>query len=338
MKLSGRTVFLGIAVAFCLGASASAATIKILPGKHGGVIIQLYGKITSGDADAFISQVKQANDSGKAVENVELNSAGGKLIEGLRLAEAIKAGKISTAVGPRAVCASACFLAFAAGDQKFVGEGALIGVHKASENGSRETELSGAVTVSMARFAKELGVPSAILRRMVTTSPKQIAWLDSQDLRSMGVMMAGMPPQTRQVATEQVPEELASLATLAPGARASTSSPSWNEFVDKVAKLSAEQNDGHPVLSRLCQPEFNNCVLGVAYALKDGRQGMAVVIQDEHGKSVRREVCEFNNANDARNCVDWDSGARHRDVKDKKGDWVNALANDLRDELKNPRR
>jgi len=89
-----------------------------------------------------------------------------------------------------------------------------------------------------------------------------------------------------------------------------------------VAKLSAEQNDGNAALSRLCQPELNNCVLGLAYLLKDGRQGLAVVIQDVRGKIMRREVCEFNRSSDIRNCVDWDSGAKHRDLKTATGDWV----------------
>jgi len=77
----------------------------------------------------------------------------------------------------------------------------------------------------------------------------------------------------------------------------------------------------------LCQPEFNNCVLGLSYFLKDGRQGLAAVIQDMRGKIMRREVCEFNNANNVRSCVDWDSGAKHRDVKNNDGDWVQLTGN-----------
>ena len=65
----------------------------------------------------------------------------------------------------------------------------------------------------------------------------------------------------------------------------------------------------------------------LSYFLKDGRQGLAVVIQDMRGKTMRREVCEFNNANDVRSCVDWDSGAKHRDVKNTKGDWVQLTGN-----------
>jgi hypothetical protein len=103
---------------------------------------------------------------------------------------------------------------------------------------------------------------------------------------------------------------------------ASTGATGWNEFIDKVGKLSADQNNGKASLSRLCQPELQNCVLGLEYLLDDGRKGLAVIIQDTNGKVLRREVCEFNNSNDVRNCVDWDSGAKHRDIKNTKGDWV----------------
>jgi hypothetical protein len=328
MMSSGSAIFLGMAVAVWWGAPASSATVKSLPGKHGGVIIQISGQITAGDADAFINEVKQATAAGKAVENVQLNSTGGKLLEGVKLAGAIREERIATTVGQGAVCASACFLAFAAGDPKFADPGAQIGVHKASEKGGRETALSGVATVSMSHVAKDLGVPSPIIARMMITPPTQIAWLSSRDLQSMGVMMAGTSAQTRQVArdglsVQQTPGEFASLASVTPQARtASTDAPSWNEFIDRVAKLSAEQNDGNAALSRLCQPELKNCVLGLAYSLQDGRQGLAVVIQDVRGKTMRREVCEFNSSDDVRQCVDWDTGAIRRDRKNTEGDWV----------------
>ena len=79
----------------------------------------------------------------------------------------------------------------------------------------------------------------------------------------------------------------------------------------------------------LCQPELKNCVLGLTYLLRDGRQGLAVVIQDVSGKTMRREVCEFNSSDDLRHCVDWDTGAKHRDAKNAKGDWVNLVIDRL---------
>ncbi len=324
----GGAILLGIAFAVYLGGPASSATIKSLPGKNGRVVIQIFGQIAAGDADIFIRAVKQASAAGKVVESVQLNSAGGKLLEGATIAAAIKLGKMSTTVAQGAVCASACFLAFAAGDPKFAAAGSLIGVHKASDKDGRETAASGAASLSMARFAKELGVPSAITDRMSSTPPRQIAWLNPQDLQSMGVSMPGRPMQTRVVATDgrpvqQIPGEATSLATLTPQARVSRLS--WTEFIDKAIALSAEQNQGSAALSRLCKPELKTCVMAVAYLLKDGRQGLATVIQGVDGNITRREVCETNVSNDVRDCIDWDTGKKYRDVKNTKGDWVQTI-------------
>ena len=93
---------------------------------------------------------------------------------------------------------------------------------------------------------------------------------------------------------------------------------------NNAAKLSAEQNGGAPAFSRSCQSERNNCVLGLEYPLNDGRKGLAVVIQDMKGKTLRREACEFNRSNDVMECVDWESGSKHRDARNDKGDWVQA--------------
>jgi hypothetical protein len=202
---SGRAISLGTAVTICIGTSAQSATIRTLAGKDGPVV-QIFGRIELGDADAFTDIVKQATAAGKHVESVQLNSTGGRLGEGAKIAAVIKVGKIPTSVSPGAVCASACFLAIAAGNPKFAGPGALIGVHKASDKGGRETALSGAATHSMARFARDLGVPSWIVDRMVATPAKQIAWLDAEDLRAMGVTMAGKPvPATTARTDETLP-------------------------------------------------------------------------------------------------------------------------------------
>jgi hypothetical protein len=148
---------------------AASADIKSASGKDGRVTILITGEIVPGDADAFSATVKQANDAGKFVANIRLNSEGGNLLEGVKLADAVSFGKISTNVGKNATCASACFLIFAAGNTKFASYDARIGVHGASDEHGNETVQSGAATVSMARVAKELGVPSAIIGRMVVT-------------------------------------------------------------------------------------------------------------------------------------------------------------------------
>jgi len=63
----------------------------------------------------------------------------------------------------------------------------------------------------------------------------------------------------------------------------------------------------------------------VMYLSKDGRKGLATVVQDRSGNVSRREVCESNVSEDIRECTDWDTGAKYRDMKNAKGDWVQTL-------------
>jgi hypothetical protein len=74
MKPSDCAIAFGIVAALCWSTPASSATIKSLPGKHGGVVITLSGQIITGDSDAFISEIQHAHAAGKSVENVQLNS------------------------------------------------------------------------------------------------------------------------------------------------------------------------------------------------------------------------------------------------------------------------
>jgi len=68
--------------------------------------------------------------------------------------------------------------------------------------------------------------------------------------------------------------------------------------------------------------ETSECTTSVAYRLPDGRQALAMTVEDESGKIFRREICESNVSNDARDCVNWDNGAKYRDVKDATGAWA----------------
>jgi hypothetical protein len=317
-------VGLGVAL---LTTAASAASINSVAGKTGRIFIQISGEIVAGDSDLFIDAVKRANAAGKFVENVRLNSMGGNLLEGVKIADAIRTGKISTNVGQRSVCASECFLAFAAGDTKFASYGAQIGVHGASDQSGRETVQSGAATVSMARVAKDLGVPSAIIGRMVVTPPSEVVWLNPQDLQSMGVAMVGKPSQTEMPTADgtpiqQLPGAPRSLAPRdAPQANAATTAPTWNEILEKATNLSASQNNGKPALTRFCEPEFKVCTMAVTYKLKDGKSGFLKTVENMNGKMIRRESCELNEFSDIRTCLNWDTGASHRDMQNTKGEW-----------------
>ncbi len=63
----------------------------------------------------------------------------------------------------------------------------------------------------------------------------------------------------------------------------------------------------------------------VADLLAGSRLGIATVIQDAAGNITRRKACESNASNDARECIDWDTGRSYRDMKNTKGDWVQVV-------------
>jgi hypothetical protein len=48
---------------------------------------------------------------------------------------------------------------------------------------------------------------------------------------------------------------------------------------------------------------------------------MLRVSEDINGKIIDRQICTFNSFKDVRTCVDWDTGAGHRDMKDDNGNW-----------------
>ena len=101
---------------------------------------------------------------------LELDSPGGSVAEGVELMNYIRANRLPVLIPSNAKCASACFLLFAAAPRRLAAPDALIGVHSASVDG-KETGDTLAITTQMARWAGELGVPPAILGKMVQAKP-----------------------------------------------------------------------------------------------------------------------------------------------------------------------
>ena len=196
-RLTFRRGALGLAV-LALAATqacttASAASLSTAALQSGDLAIVLDGEIANGDGDAVEALMKETNDRGRLVAALRLDSPGGSLAESVKIAELVQRTKIAVVVGPRAQCASACFLIFAAGTEKFVGYGAAIGVHGASDRYGRITPRAAAATVSMARMVREFGVPPGIVEKLVVTGPDEIVWLSTDELRSMGAVIAGRP-------------------------------------------------------------------------------------------------------------------------------------------------
>src|SRR4051794_326807 len=86
------------------GGPAAAATLVPLPSNQRNVTATLDGDIAKGDADTLQRLIKAANDDGRIVAGLRLNSAGGNLVESVRLAELVRQARLPTMVATGAHC------------------------------------------------------------------------------------------------------------------------------------------------------------------------------------------------------------------------------------------
>jgi hypothetical protein len=301
--------------------AGSAAEVTAVNSKDGKTRLDLVGEILAGDSDKLKAEIQKANDANRLVATIRLNSEGGNLVEGVTLADIIRRGRIATSVTANSTCASACFIIFAAGTEKFASYQAKIGVHGASDANGRETSNSNSATIGMARVIKDFGVPPGIVGKMVVTPPDQMVWLTVDDLRSMETKMFGKPMQT---ATEPVPP--AQLPRdISPNTKATSTAaelPNWGTLVNRAIALSASQNNGKSRTFRTCQPEFKLCTMAVHYKNNAHKDAFIRLTENAAGKVIAREICELNEFNDIRECLDWDKGSLRKDMKNSNGDWV----------------
>ena len=198
-----RCAVIAFAAAAVLAAhsAASAATFSTAVATNGKVIIILSGEIVEGDADSFNQVVARASNGGRQIFLIRLDSPGGRISEAATIADAVRSKRIATAVTGTSKCASACFIVFAAGTEKYVNSNASVGVHGASNEDGKETVQSKSATITMARMVKDLGVPPGIIGQMVVTPPDRMVWLTPADLRTMGTIMTDGPREALNTPT-----------------------------------------------------------------------------------------------------------------------------------------
>jgi hypothetical protein len=189
------TAFALIAAMFG-GLDAEAATLTRRTAQ-GGADIVLRGDVAPEDADSLAMMLRAIAEDGQSFRVLRLDSPGGSLIGGIALAKFIRShGEISTEVDSGATCASACFLAFAAGNPKVAARNSLIGVHGVADFRGAVTDETKAATRIMGRVSSELGVPVEITDKMLATPPDSVAWLSPDELRRMGAtIVSGARPE-----------------------------------------------------------------------------------------------------------------------------------------------
>lgn len=187
-----KKLLITTATILSLSVSSHAATIGSYINNEGKGVITLNGSIEEGDAKKVGDEISKHNKSGRWVIAIRLNSLGGLMSEGIAIGEGIKESHIATVVPKGSFCASACFIIFAGGSEKYASVNSSIGVHGASDKNGGETIDTAAATVVMARVLKELGAPPSIIGKMVVTPPSEMMWLKLSDMKDMGVTVTGM--------------------------------------------------------------------------------------------------------------------------------------------------
>lgn len=302
------------------GGESPAATLGVRTSSENKDFITMEGEIVAGDTNRFKALVLSSNNAGREVSNIRLNSPGGLLSEGASLAAAIRFAKIATVVPSGGLCASACFLAFAGGSERYVNYDAQVGVHGASDRG-RETKDSEAATIVMVRIAKELGVPDSILGRMAVTPPSDMVWLTPNDLRSMGSTMTGNPSELARTSITLIQPQTG------PTSAVSKRQPTWVDMVAYVIDRSRSLNGGREVQGRVCQPELKVCITAIWYKLGDRSDAILRTTEDVNGKVQKREVCTLNSFADVRTCFNWDNYTISKDMKNARGEWYTVESN-----------
>ena len=101
----------------------NAMDMQVLPDRDGeGYVLKMTGDVDLGDADKMREKI-----TGVDIDQIYLESNGGYVYEGLKMANIIRDMNIPTFVID--YCHSACTFMFAAGNRSFMGVSAKVGIH-----------------------------------------------------------------------------------------------------------------------------------------------------------------------------------------------------------------
>jgi hypothetical protein len=171
-------------VALTVAVSGPGAGMEIsrIAGCAGGDVLRLRGDIKAGDYVKFRSYFADQ----RRIVGLDLDSPGGSLPEGFRIAILTRQKRLSTYVAKE--CDSACAFVFLMGRKRYVSKEAKIGVHAVGNDDGSEDRGAIRDTIQFARLFAKLGIPSSTIGKMVATPPRKITYLDQADLTSLKVI------------------------------------------------------------------------------------------------------------------------------------------------------
>jgi hypothetical protein len=185
-KLLPATAAIALAGAVALAVPARALEFAAHPVGEHTVAVSVWGIVKVGDSRRFAEFFAHLDSGVRYISLVAFNSHGGDLEEALAIATMIHHEGFRTGITNGAVCSSACFWMFMAGNHRTMGQNGRLGVHSVSVNG-RETDSTLASTADLVRYGHALGIPDTVLIKLLVTQQDHMAWLPEADLRALDV-------------------------------------------------------------------------------------------------------------------------------------------------------
>jgi hypothetical protein len=171
-----------IALTVAISEPCAGMEISRIAGCAGGDVLRLRGDIKAGDYVKFRSYFTEQ----RRIVGLDLDSPGGSLHEGSRIAILTRQKRLSTYASKE--CDSACAFIFLMGRKRYISKQAKIGVHAVGNDDGSEDRGAIRDTIQFARLFAKLGIPSSTIGKMVATPPRKITYLDQSDLTSLKVI------------------------------------------------------------------------------------------------------------------------------------------------------
>jgi hypothetical protein len=178
--LAWRSRALCFLLAMILPGTCTALEIRRVPACLG-VVLHLRGAFKEGDYARFKSHFRKT----EAIIGLDLSSRGGRLEEGMQIADLAYHKKLTVYVAEG--CNSVCAFVFFAGARRYLAPDSKIGVHSVSNSRDIEDLSSMGLTLKLARLSAKLGAPKSVIGKLVTTPPSKITYLDGGDLSALDI-------------------------------------------------------------------------------------------------------------------------------------------------------
>jgi hypothetical protein len=169
------------ACALLLAGDAHAATISVQSaGPDKPALVAVQGTLEAADGQRFFATIAPLTAA-----MIRFQSDGGSLVTGIQIGEIIRLKNFHTLVPAATRCASACALAWLGGTQRFMGPGARIGLHAASD--PKSGRVTGIGNALLGAYLNRVGLPYSAVIYIAQAAPDSVTWLSLADAKRLGI-------------------------------------------------------------------------------------------------------------------------------------------------------